>query len=45
MFLAEKLRNVYVIDSQTLSTGIGLLVLYAKTLADKGLSPKEILNL
>lgn len=45
MLSAEKLQNVYVIDSQTLSTGIGLLVLYAKTLADKGLSPKEIVEL
>lgn len=41
---AEKLENVYVIDSQNLSTGIGLLVLYAKSLAVKGLKPKEIVE-
>lgn len=41
---AEKLQNVFVIDSQTLSTGIGLLVLYAKSLVDKGLNVEEIIQ-
>ena len=33
---AEKLKNVHVIDSKSLSTGIGLLVLYAAELAEAG---------
>ena len=39
---AEKFKNVYVIDSQSLSTGIALLGLYAKRLVDQGLDAKEI---
>lgn len=39
---AEDFDNVYVIDSRNLSTGIGLQVLYAADLADKGLTAKEI---
>lgn len=39
---AEKFSNVYVVDSRSLSTGIALLVLYAKRLADKGLDAKAI---
>lgn len=42
MHVAQKLKNVYVIDSLNLSTGIGLQVLYACELRDKGLSPEEI---
>lgn len=34
--------NVYIIDSRNLSTGIGLLVLWAADLADEGKSAKEI---
>ncbi len=34
--------GVYVIDSHNLSTGIGLMVLYAADLADEGKSAKEI---
>ncbi len=39
---ASKLSNVYVIDSQSLSTGIGLLAIYASRLAQKGISAAEI---
>ena len=37
---AANLKNVYVIDSKSLSTGIGLLVLYAKELVDKNETPE-----
>ena len=33
---AEKMKNVYIIDSKSLSTGIGLLALYAAELAAQG---------
>ena len=39
---ANNLKNVYVVDSKSLSTGIGLSVLYAKELALKGEEPAEI---
>ena len=39
-----KLNNVHVIDSKSLSTGIGLLVLYAKELANNGESPEVIVH-
>ena len=39
---ASIMKNVYVIDSQSLSTGIALLAIYARKLADKGLEPEEI---
>lgn len=39
---SEELKNVYVIDSKSLSTGIGLLVLYAKKLSLLGVSPEDI---
>lgn len=39
---AAKFKNVFVADSRTLSTGIALLVIYAKKLIDKGLSPQEV---
>ncbi len=35
---AKNFKNVYVIDSQSLSTGIALLALYARKLIDKGFS-------
>lgn len=41
---AESLKNVYVIDSKSLSTGIGLLALYAKKLADAGEDAESIYN-
>lgn len=40
--VASKLKNVFVIDSQSLSTGIALLCIYARKLADKGLEAAEI---
>ena len=39
---AEKIENVFVVDSKSLSTGIALLAIYAKKLADKGFSAEEI---
>lgn len=40
---AEQVKNVYVIDSKSLSTGTGLLAMYAADLRDEGkLSAKEI---
>ena len=41
---AEKLKNVYIIDSKSLSTGLGLLVLYAADLADAGEEPEAIVK-
>lgn len=41
---AQKLDNVYVIDSKSLSTGIALLAIYARELADEGVAPKEIVE-
>ncbi len=37
--------NVFVVDSRSLSTGIGLLAIYARNLADAGKQPKEIAEL
>jgi len=42
--VAENLKNVYVIDSMSLSSGIGLLAIYARKLADKGLDVNEIVK-
>lgn len=39
---AEKLKKVFVIDSQSLSTGVGLLAIYAAELRDQGLDAKTI---
>ncbi len=39
---ADERENVYTIDSQNLSTGIGLLILTACDLREQGLSAKEI---
>ncbi len=39
---ANNLKNCYAVDSKSLSTGIALLAIYARKLADKGLTPKEI---
>lgn len=39
---AKNFKNVYVIDTRSLSTGIALLAIYAKKLVDEGLSAKEI---
>jgi len=42
---SKNIDNVYVIDSKSLSTGIGLLVLYASKLAREGKSAEEIYSL
>ena len=39
---AQNLENVFIVDSQTLSTGIGLLSIYARELADEGTDPSII---
>lgn len=36
--------KVYIIDSRSLSTGIALLALYARKLADQGLNPTDIVK-
>ncbi len=41
---SESFENVYVIDSRYLSTGIALLAIYARRLADENLSVKEIVD-
>ena len=38
-------KNVFVIDSRTLSTGIALLAIYARELAEEGKEPAEIVEL
>ena len=42
MRAAEKLNNVFVVDSRSLSTGIGLLAIYASELASQGVDAKNI---
>lgn len=39
---SEEFENVFVIDTRSLSTGIALLAIYARKLANNGLTPKEI---
>ena len=39
---AENFDNVFVVDTKSLSTGIALLALYGKKLADQGVDAKEI---
>lgn len=39
---SKNVENVYVVDSLSLSAGIGLLVIYARELADAGVAPEEI---
>ncbi len=39
---AKNVDNVFVVDSKSLSTGIGLLAMYARELAEEGLSAAEI---
>ena len=41
---AEEMKNVYVVDSRALSTGIALLAIYASKLRDKGCTPQEIVE-
>lgn len=40
--VASKMDNVFVVDSLSLSTGIALLAIYARKLANNGLKPQEI---
>ena len=42
---AAKLKGVYIVDSKSLSTGVGLTALYACDLRDEGRSGKEIAEL
>ena len=42
--VAERLGNIYVVDSRTLSSGVGLLAVYASELAEKGCDPDEIVR-
>ena len=39
---AKNVENVFVVDSKSLSTGIGLLAIYARELAEKGEQPQDI---
>ncbi|MBQ9513631.1 MAG: DegV family protein [Clostridia bacterium] len=39
---AKEVENCFIVDSLSLSTGIGLLAIYARELADKGFAPSEI---
>ena len=39
---AEIMKDIYVVDSKSLSTGIALLCIYARQLVDQGLEAKEI---
>lgn len=41
---AERLKGVYVVDSYNLSSGTGLLAMYAKDLAEQGLDAKTIFD-
>ena len=38
----KNVENTYAVDSMSLSTGIGLLAMYARELADAGVEPSEI---
>lgn len=40
----EGLKNIYTVDSQNLSTGIGLQILYAHSLIEQGLGIDEIIE-
>ena len=42
--VAVKMKNVYIIDTKSLSTGIALLAIYGRKLANKGLEPEEIVR-
>lgn len=39
---SKELKNVYVVDSKSLSTGIALLAIYARKLAEEDLTAKEV---
>lgn len=42
---ASNIENVYVIDSLSLTTGIGILAIYACELVDAGKTPQEIVDM
>ena len=42
--VASKMKNVWVVDSKSLSTGLGLLVLYASKLNKAGENPEDIVK-
>ena len=42
---AENMKNVFVVDTRSLSTGIALLAIHARELAESGKSAEEIYNL
>ena len=42
--VGERLGNIYVVDSRTLSSGVGLLAVYASELVEKGYDPEEIIR-
>lgn len=42
--VSQSFKNVFVIDSKSLSTGIALLAIYAQKLAKIGLKPEEIVK-
>ena len=42
---AAGIKNVFVVDSRSLSMGTGLLAIYARELADKGVRPEEIVKI
>lgn len=42
--VASEMKNVYVIDSLSLSTGIALLAIYASQLASEGFEPKQVVD-
>lgn len=41
---ASKLKNVFVVDSRSLSTGIALLAIKARTMVEDGFSPEQIVS-
>ena len=41
---AEKMKNVYVVDSRSLSTGIALLAIKAREMAQSGMTAEEIVK-
>ncbi|MBR0294591.1 MAG: DegV family protein [Bacilli bacterium] len=41
---ASKLENIYIVDSASLSTGVGLQCIYARELANAGVAPEEIVK-
>lgn len=43
--VAKRLGNIYVVDSRTLSTGVGLIAVYAAQLRDAGYSADKIAEL